>query len=96
MQEKEILARYKRASEIIDANYEASNLSEKLKLLACLQEAVYIFNGSDISNPICSECLKNCTVQTVNDGEGLTESWGQVENHRKIVEVSDCHEADVL
>lgn len=45
---------------------------------------------------ICSECNRECFIETVDFGIGPYEYWGAVGCDVQLADVSDCCEADVI
>jgi len=44
----------------------------------------------------CACCLKECNVVTVDEGIGQYEYWGALGVDIRLVDVSDCCEAELL
>jgi len=49
-----------------------------------------------IMEQYCAHCLKECCPITIDEGIGQYEYWGATGVDIRLVEVSDCCEADLL
>ena len=85
-----------RTLKILQLHIEQLDRTEIDKFESLVQQLIYEYNGSDITQPICSYCLQNCEEKQLEVGEGASEFWGIRDFDSKTATVSDCCEDEIL